>query len=89
MPQNAMQHRRIQKIGVNIALGGRWRVAGQVSSPLKCLRRLQTGFLCNRMRPSKMKPCIQQCLSVHVRVITTLHGLTFCHRHNNNWCSCS
>jgi hypothetical protein len=30
---------------VNIALGGRWRVAGQFSSPLKCLKRLQRDFL--------------------------------------------
>jgi hypothetical protein len=59
MPHNAMQDRRIQKIGVNIALGGRLRVVGQFSSPLKCLKRLQTDFLCNKMRISKMESCIQ------------------------------
>jgi hypothetical protein len=46
MPQKAMQD-RMQKIGVNIALGGRSRVAGQFSSLLKFLRRLQTDFLYN------------------------------------------
>jgi len=84
MPRNTMQDRRIQKIGVDIALGGQWRLVGQFSSPLKCLKRLQTDFLCNRMRLSKVKPCIQQCLSVCVRVITTQHVLKFCHCHNGS-----
>ena len=83
MSQKAMQD-IIQKIGVNIALGGRWRLVGKFSSLLKFLKRLQTVFLYNKMRLSKMKPCIQQCLSVYVRVITSLPVLTFCHRHNGN-----
>jgi len=84
MLQNTMLDRIIQKIGVAIAVGGQWRVVGQFSSPLKYLKRLQTDFLCNRMRLSKVKPCIQQCLSVCVRVITTLHVLKFYHRHNGS-----